>query len=261
LFEAAPKLGGQILMGVQASWRTDLAGIVDWRANEAERLGVDVRTSQYAELEDVLAENPDIVIVATGGIPDLGWLEGVEHCTSAWDFLTGNATVGEEVLVYDGTGRHPALQCSEHAASSGAKTALVSIDGEMAAELTYAERAIWKQKIYEGGVNMTFDHRLIRIAKDGNRLTATFTNEATGQVVERAVDQVIVEHGTIPADDLYHALRGHSGNNGVTNLDTLLSDARQPKGDGFELHRIGDAVASRNIAAAVYDALRLCHVM
>jgi len=164
-------------------------------------------------------------------------------------------------LVYDGTGRHPALQCSEHAATSGAKTALVSIDGEMAAELTYAERAIWKQKIYEGGVNMTFDHRLIRIAKDGNRLTATFTNEATGQIVERTADQVVVEHGTIPADDLYQALRGHSGNNGVTDLDTLLSNARQPKGEGFELHRIGDAVASRNIAAAVYDALRLCHVM
>jgi 2,4-dienoyl-CoA reductase-like NADH-dependent reductase (Old Yellow Enzyme family) len=261
LFEAAPRLGGQVLIGVQASWRIDLAGVVDWRANEAKRLGVDVRTSQYAGLEDVLAEFPDIVIVATGGVPDLDWLEGVEHCTSAWDFLTGNATVGEEVLVYDGTGRHPALQCSEHAATSGAKTALVSIDGEMAAELTYAERAIWKQKIYEADVIMTFDHRLIRIAKDGNRLTATFINEATGQVAERTVDQVVVEHGTIPADGLYQALRGNSGNNGVTDLDTLLSNARQPKGDGFELHRIGDAVASRNIAAAVYDALRLCHVM
>jgi hypothetical protein len=27
---------------------------------------------------------------------------------------------------------------------------------------------------------------------------------------------------------------------------------------GFELHRIGDAVASRNINAAVTEALRLC---
>ena len=108
---------------------------------------------------------------------------------------------------------------------------------------------------------MIFDHRLIRIEKDGNRLTATLTNEATGQIIERTVDQVVVEHGTIPADDLYHSLREHSGNNGVTDLDTLLSNARQPTGAGLELHRIGDAVASRNIAAAVYDALRLCHVM
>ena len=75
-----------------------------------------------------------------------------------------------------GTGRHPALQCAEHAVVSGAETFFVSIDGEMAAELTYAERAIWKQRIYELEVEMTFDHRLERIEKSGNRLTATFVN-------------------------------------------------------------------------------------
>ena len=261
LFEAAPRLGGQVLMGAQASWRGDLAGVIDWRANEIERLGADIRTNIFAEPEDVLAQNPDIVIIATGGIPDLEWLDGVEHATSAWDFLTGSGPVGGSVLVYDGTGRHPALQCAEHAAISGAETRFVSIDGEMAAELTYAERAIWKQRIYELEVEMTFDHRLARIEKSGNRLTATFVNEATGRTNTRTVDQIVVEHGTIPADDLYHALRAHSGNDGVTDLEALLSNSRQLSKDAFELHRIGDAVTSRNIAAAVYDALRLCHVM
>ncbi|MDH5412336.1 MAG: NADH-dependent oxidase, partial [Alphaproteobacteria bacterium] len=33
--------------------------------------------------------------------------------------------------------------------------------------------------------------------------------------------------------------------------------AKNP-GGGFQLFRIGDAVASRNIHAAIYDALRLC---
>ena len=191
----------------------------------------------------------------------MDWLDGVEHATSAWDFLTGSGRIGGSVLVYDGTGRHPALQCAEHAAVSGAETFFVSIDGEMAAELTYAERAIWKQRIYELEVEMTFDHRLERIEKSGNRLTATFVNEATGRTNTRTVDQIVVEHGTIPADDLYHALREHSGNDGVTDLEALLSNSRQISKDAFELHRIGDAVTSRNIAAAVYDALRLCHVM
>jgi hypothetical protein len=67
----------------------------------------------------------------------------------------------------------------------------------------------------------------------------------------------------VPADALYHALREHAANDGVTDLDTLLANAAQPvtAKPGFELHRIGDAVASRNIHAAVLDALRLCHVM
>ena len=261
LFEAAPRLGGQVLLGAEASWRKDLSGVVDWRAGEVDRLGIDVRTSHYAELEDVLAEDPEIVIVSTGGVPDIGWLDGVEHATSAWDFLTGGGAVGEQVLVYDGTGRHPALQCAERAATAGADVQLVCIDGEIATELTYAERAIWKQKVYEAGVTMTQDHRLLRIAKTGNRLTATFANEATGTMVEYPADRVVVEHGTIPVDDIYQALRGDSANNGVTDLDALLSGRPQSQGAGFELHRIGDAVSSRNIAAAVYDALRLCHVM
>ncbi len=261
LFEAAPRLGGQVLLGAEASWRKDLSGVVDWRAGEVDRLGIDVRTSHYAELEDVLAEDPEIVIVSTGGVPDIDWLDGVEHATSAWDFLTGGGAVGEQVLVYDGTGRHPALQCAERAATAGADVQLVCIDGEIAVELTYAERAIWKQKVYEAGVTMTQDHRLLRIAKTGNRLTATFANEATGAMVEYPADRVVVEHGTIPVDDIYQALRGDSANNGVTDLDALLSGRPQSQGAGFELHRIGDAVSSRNIAAAVYDALRLCHVM
>ncbi len=261
LFEAAPRLGGQVLLGAEASWRRDLSGVVDWRAGEVDRLGIDVRTSHYAELEDVLAEDPEIVIVSTGGVPDIGWLDGVEHATSAWDFLTGGGAVGEQVLVYDGTGRHPALQCAERAATAGADVQLVCIDGEIATELTYAERAIWKQKVYEAGVTMTQDHRLLRIAKTGNRLTATFANEATGTMMEYPADRVVVEHGTIPVDDIYQALRGDSANNGVTDLDALLSGRPQSQGAGFELHRIGDAVSSRNIAAAVYDALRLCHVM
>ena len=49
LFEAAPRLGGQVLMGAQASWRGDLAGVIDWRASEIERLGADIRTNIFAE--------------------------------------------------------------------------------------------------------------------------------------------------------------------------------------------------------------------
>ena len=263
LFEAAPVLGGQARIGAAASWRSDLIGIVDWRVNELDRLGVNVRCNHLAEADDVLAEVPDIVIVATGGVPDLDWLAGLEHATSIWDLLAGNAPIGEDVIVYDGTGRHPAPHGVEHVAMKGSRVSLVSIDGELATELTYAERAVWKRRLYELEVPMSFDHRLDNIARKGNRLTASFVNETTGAKVTRTADQVVVEHGTVPLDAIYHELRGQAANNGVTNLATLIAGEPQPSSalPGFELHRIGDAVASRNIAAAIYDALRLCHVM
>jgi hypothetical protein len=56
---------------------------------ELERLGVEVRLNAYAHAADVQAEAPDVVIVATGGVPDIEWIEGAAHCTSVWDVISG----------------------------------------------------------------------------------------------------------------------------------------------------------------------------
>jgi 2,4-dienoyl-CoA reductase-like NADH-dependent reductase (Old Yellow Enzyme family)/thioredoxin reductase len=261
LFEAAPQLGGQVLLAARASWRKDLIGVVDWRRQELERLGVEVRLNAYAERDDVVAEAPDVVIVATGGTPDLDWLDGAELCTNVWEAVTGNAPLASEILVYDGTGRHPAPHFAELAARQAKHVSLVSIDAHLAMELTYAERAIWKKKISVLGIPTLFDHELERVERRGNRLSATFRNLLTEARIERSAEQVVVEHGTAPADAVYQDLRSLSANDGVTDYDALLAlkpQARSHRPNApFELHRIGDAVASRNIHAAVLDALRL----
>ncbi|ACA19840.1 NADH:flavin oxidoreductase/NADH oxidase [Methylobacterium sp. 4-46] len=265
LLEAGAKLGGQLLLSQRASWRRDVIGIVDWRAEEIRRLGVRVEVNRYAEVEDVLAEAPDAVVVATGGVPDIDWIPGAEHCGSVWDVIGGTTPFAGEVLVYDGTGRHPGPQAAEAAAQDGRKVQFVSIDAQIAQELTYAERIIWKKRIYELGVPTTFDHEIVKVERRGNRLIATFRNLASEQLSERTADQILVEHGTRPADDLYHGLRPHSANDGVTDIDALLAGAAQPltwrPEAQMELHRVGDAVASRNVHTAVLDALRLCRAL
>ncbi|MCP4421042.1 MAG: N-methylproline demethylase, partial [Chloroflexi bacterium] len=80
--------------------------------------------------------------------------------------------------------------------------------------------------------------------------------------VERTVDQVVIEHGTLPVDDLYFDLKVGSSNLGEVDLDALIAGKPQtllnnPSGT-YQLFRVGDAVASRNIHAAIYDSLRLC---
>ncbi|MBV8913164.1 MAG: N-methylproline demethylase, partial [Acetobacteraceae bacterium] len=183
-------------------------------------------------------------------------------CTSAWDVLTGAVPVGQEVIVYDGTGRHPAPLVAEMAVRHGGHVSFASIDGMLAQELTYSERTIWKREFYNLSLTGLFDQRLKRVERAKNRLAATLVNVTTGQETVWSGDQVVVEHGTQPADELFHSLRAHSGNDGVTNLDALVSLQPQNRmNGGFELHRVGDAVASRNIAASVFDSLRLCYVI
>jgi 2,4-dienoyl-CoA reductase-like NADH-dependent reductase (Old Yellow Enzyme family) len=262
LFEAGSRLGGQMLTAVRATWRKDLIAIVDWRVAELARLGIDVRLNSLAEEADILAETPDVVVIATGGLPDVDWFPGAEHCQSVWDVLTGSVQAKESVIVYDGTGRHPAVSCALHLAELGREVQYVTIDDNMGLEMPYSDRVIYRKRFALNGVGITIDHQLAGVRRDGNQLLATFKHELTGSELELRAAQVVVERGTVPVDELYHTLRGRSANDGVSDIEKLLAGRSQldapPAAGSFELHRIGDAVSSRDVHAAMYDALRLC---
>ena len=262
LVEASDALGGQVLLATRASWRRDLVGIVDWRSRELERLGVEVCFNQYVEADAATEQDADVVIVATGGVPDLDWIDGAEHCTSVWDVLGGQARPGEDVIVYDGTGRHAALTAAEKIRLAGSTVAFFGLDGHLAMEMAYSEQVIWRRRTYEIGIEPRLDRRLARVERDGNRLRVTFRNELTDAVETHETDQVVVEHGTRPADALFRDLRHGSSNRGGVDERALVEGRPQPRTDGgFQLFRIGDAVSSRNIHAAVLDAFRLCRVL
>jgi 2,4-dienoyl-CoA reductase-like NADH-dependent reductase (Old Yellow Enzyme family) len=262
LFEAAGKLGGQLLIAVRATWRRDLIAIVDWREAEIARLGVEVRLNTYASAAEVMEERPDVVIVATGGLPDTDWLEGAQHCTSVWDVLTEGKPARNDVIVYDGTGRHQAVSCALHLAEHGSNVQFVTIDDNVGLEMEYSARVVYRKRFALNGVRSLIDHQLVSVRKQGNQLVARFRHELTGTHTDLAGSQVVIERGTVPVDEMFHALRPESANNGVTDIDALLARQAQPASrDGFALHRIGDAVSSRNVHAAIYDALRLCSAL
>ena len=260
LFEAGPKLGGQLLLATRATWRRDLIAIVDWRAAELARLGVDVRLDSWATDDDVRAEQPDAVIVATGGQPDTAWLDGGEHCTTTWDVLANATSAKDDVLVYDGMGRHQAASCALHLAEHGRTVQFVTLDDMVGAEMEYNSRVVYRKRFAQHAVRVTIDYALLHVRPVGNRLVATFKHELTGEILELSAAQVIVEHGTVPVDEVFAGLRPASSNGGVTDIDRLLAGApqRELADGGFELHRIGDAVTSRGVHAAIYDAQRLC---
>ena len=262
LCEASEKLGGQVLLAAKASWRSDLTRIVDWRSQELEKLGVEVRLRSPIEPGSI-EDDVDVVIVATGGIPDLDWIEGAAHCTSVWDVLTGAASAAEDAIVYDGTGRHAALTAAEAIRQAGGEVAFFGLDGHLAMEMSYAEQVVWRRRTYELGIKPKLDRRLERVEREGNRLLVTFRNELTDEVEEHETGRVVVEHGTRPADAIFQGLADRSSNRGVVDQRALLAGAPQPEAEdgGFRLFRIGDAVSSRNIYAAVLDALRLCRTL
>ena len=262
LYEAHSRLGGQILLAAKATWRKDMIGIADWLAAELDHLGVEVRLERFADSDDILAEKPDIVVVATGGVPDLDCVEGGEHCTDVWDILSGRVRPGPSVLLFDDNGQHQGPSCADFMAERDVAVELVTPDRMACFEMGGLNYPIYLEHFYAKGVVMTPDRRLIKVERSGNKLRAVLRNEYSDAEEERLVDQVVVEHGTVPLDEIYQDLKGRAANGGRLDLDRLIANQPQQESPietgSFLLYRVGDAVASRNIHAAIYDSLRLC---
>jgi len=262
VLEAAGEAGGQIRLLTRNPRRKELIGIVDWRLAELERLGVGISYNIVAEADDVLAARPDVVIVATGGFPQSPPLDaGEELVTSSWDIISGSVKPAETVLLYDDNGGHPGMTAAEIVADSGAKLELVSPERLFAPEMGGMNHVPYMRTFHQRGATVTINTRLVAVARRNNRLVATLGSDfAKDFHAEREVDQVIVEHGTSANDELYLALKPLSRNRGAVDYERLVGEgdpfpARAADGT-FTLLRIGDAVASRNIHAAVYDGIR-----
>jgi NADPH-dependent 2,4-dienoyl-CoA reductase/sulfur reductase-like enzyme len=264
LLEAAAQPGGQVVLAARATARrADLIGIVDWLASECRHAGVDLRFGVVADAAAVLSLEPDVVVVATGGQPRLPPLtEGSDLVVSTWDVISGAATPRRSVLIFDDHGTEDALSCAERMAAAGSTVEIVTPDRHVGHEVTGTAYPAYLGAFYRAGVRMTPDHRLTAVRRTADRrLEADLWNDYTGSTSQRVVDQVVVEHGSVPNDELYFELRDGSCNGGELDLDAFIAGRPQervanPAGT-YRLFRVGDAVASRSIHAAIYEARRI----
>lgn len=261
-FEAANDPGGQVRLTAQSPRRREMISIIDWRMSQCEKLGVTFHFNTWAEAEAIQAENPDVVIIATGGLPHTEVLSrGNELVVSAWDIISGDVKPGTNVLIFDDAGDHAALQAAEFLANAGARVEIMTPDRSFAPEVMAMNLVPYMRSLQKLDVTFTVTYRLEAVEKSGNQLVAHVGSDYGGISKQRTFDQVVVNHGTIPLDDLYFELKPSSSNLGEIAHDQLIagepqSVVRNAEGK-FQLFRIGDAVAARNTHAAIYDALRL----
>lgn len=263
LFEAASELGGQLLLAARATWRRDLAGITAWLSRQMEIRMVDVRTNTYAGLEDVLAENPDAVIIATGGLPNVGRFDGADLATTVWDVLSNSAPVGEDLLIVDENGTASTASTAEFCAAKGAKVRIATPDREFGREIGGTNLGAHMTELYARDVAIQTDTRVVALTRAGNKISAVLENTYSEKQQVLLFDQVIGDNGTLPNDELYHALKPLSSNLGEVDLRAMAEARPQtirtnPEGR-FTVWKIGDAWSSRNLHAATLDAARLTH--
>jgi N-methyl-L-proline demethylase len=258
VYEAAGEPGGQIRLTARSRARQEMIGIIDWRMAQCNARGVQFHFDSFAEADEIMAQRPDVVIVATGGLPHTEVLKaGNDLTVSSWDILSGGVKPAANVLLFDDAGDHAALQAAQIVADSGARLEIMTPDRSFAPEVMAMNLVPYMRGLQKLDVTFTVTFRLEEVMCDGARLLAIVGSDYGGVRKERHIDQVVINHGTLPNDELYFALKPRSSNRGAVDYARLVAGVAQPQGDTFQLFRIGDAVSARNTHAAVYDALRL----
>jgi 2,4-dienoyl-CoA reductase-like NADH-dependent reductase (Old Yellow Enzyme family)/thioredoxin reductase len=244
LAEAAPLLGGALLLAAKAPTRHGMVDLAAWLQNEIYRLGVDVRLSTYIDVEDVTLEEWDAVIVATGSTPRLDGVQNSNpgeptkgmaqaHVLSSIDLMTGaRSDFGKFAVVIDDLGHYEALACAEYLADRGVSVAFVTRHVSVAPRVEGAqmvEPALTRLSARNFTAHLR--SRAIEISTDAVTVGPTFLPANTNQIQ------------TLPADTVVFVSPNHANR----ELHTLLVER------GVTSYVIGDANAARHLPTAIRE--------
>ena len=266
LFEAGSRLGGQVRLAARGGWRHDIIGVTDWLENEVSALQVTLRLNHYAEARDLLELKPDLVIVATGGVPASELpSSGGELVLSIWDALDGSQKFNGEVLIYDSVGGHAALSLADALAADGCNITFITPDRQPARAIGGQNYPVYLRNLQRAGATIIASHELIGAQRFDDHVRAQFRHTFSRQVIDIESPTVIADLGLTSLSDVYDELVELSTNFGECDHEQLLALAPQPTDANpsgqFALFRIGDALAPRDLHAAIFEANRLCRVM
>jgi len=262
VLEAASEPGGQVRLTAHTRRRHEMMSIIEWRMAQCMARDVDLRFNTWAEAVDVQALDPDVVIIATGGMPHTDVLsQGNDLVVSSWDILSGDVKPGNNVLIFDDAGDHPALQAAEVIANSGAKLEIMTPDRSFSPDIMAMNLVPYMRSLQDQDVTFTVTYRADKAEKVDGQIKVSLSSDYGSIGKHRMVDQLVINHGTLPLDDIYFDLRDASSNGGELDQDAFINGKPQTvvrNAEGkYQLFRIGDAVAARNTHAAIFDALRL----
>jgi mycofactocin system FadH/OYE family oxidoreductase 2 len=231
LFEKEPQLGGQVNIAQRAPNRHELQEATRYLTHRVRTLGVDVRLGTTATVDSVLAAVPDAVVVATGSVPVLPTIPGVE---APWVFtavqvLQGQAILGQRVLLYDcGDGHWKFVSTAEYLLAQGKQVELVTPLFIAGADIPFNSIPSLYRRLYAAGAMITPLHLLTAIRQDEVTLTHVFSKK---EVARTDVDAVVLATDNQADNALY----------------------RQLKGRVKELYMAGDCVAPRKLDIAIRE--------
>jgi len=130
--------------------------------------------SLAVEAEEIASGGYDVVIVATGGIPDVDIAKGSSLATDTWDVMSGAVKPTGDVIVYDDNGANPAVDAVEMLTGSARSVRFVTPERTLLPEMGSLTLSGYLEMMADNEVAITPVHRLVGIEPVEGRLKATF---------------------------------------------------------------------------------------
>ncbi len=244
LKEAASELGGQFRLAGLQPRRGQILDLLDWYERQLAKLQVKVERNAYVEADEIAVEGADTIVLATGSQPDadgfqralphLDRLPGIDRgqVWSPEDVMGRAAHLGDGVVVLDEGGNWRGCGTAWHLAEQGKRVILVTPDPMIGKELqrTAADFPL-RQRLATLGVEFIVESAILDWSEAGARVVSLLDGS------ERV----------IAADSLVLATANRAEDHLARTIETT----------GLAVYSIGDCVAPRQAAYAIYEGRKI----
>ncbi|MBB6447015.1 oxidoreductase [Bacillus benzoevorans] len=231
LFEKDNKLGGQLNLVDEPTYKKKMAWHLDYIRNEMNRLNVDVRLNTEATVQDILALNPYAVLLATGGVPCLPHVEGIDlgHVYTYEDIKLQVRGFTNQKITVIGSG----LSChgiARRLAEAGNQVTYLEILTKASRRIGQDTRLRLHHKLKRLNVDVITTHQLVKILPE----SVVVEDPATGKQAEIESKNVIVAMGIVAYNPLEKALKNEMDNVFVLGDALGYGSLGEATRDGFE---------------------------
>ena len=227
VYEKRSEFGGQLVPGSIPGHKAELRSLIRFQKKQAELFGVQCHLNHEVGPEDIETIQPDVVILATGSLPVLPSVEGIDQdiVLTYEDVLQSGAPPYKNVVVIGGgpTG----LELALHLAEYGCHTTVVEMLPKIGSGLEAMTKKVILRQLKKHHVRILTDTSLLKIEENG---VIVANSDRQEQFIE--TDKVVIAVGTRPDTRLYEKI----------------------KSMGYKLYQVGDCLEPRDAKDAIYES-------
>ena len=221
-------LGGRFNLAVIPPGKEEMSKPLTSMINRVRKTGIDLRLGHRATAMDIVEENPDCVVLATGAAPANPNISGLEGYVTCDELLLKNRETGKNVLVIGGG--MVGLETAEMLAKKQHTVTVVELLDEVAGDMEKITAKLLLNNLKSYGVRLLTETKIARF--EGGK---AFIEGDKGEYLLGEFDTIVVATGSKPVNELEGEIR-------KTGLNVyLIGDAKNPSNiidavtDGFNL--------------------------